>query len=146
MSNVTHPAHYNSGKIEVIEAIEDWKLDYPSGNAVKYIARAGRKNPDKEIEDLEKAVWYLKRKIENLTATKEGRDPIRPNAMNPQSSTSATDASTLVPYGTPTVIAKRAHWATLVRNLFNHWEENPKNLPEFERLAVLHLNASYPVF
>lgn len=93
MSNVTHPAHYNSGKIEVIEAIEDWKLDYHSGNAVKYIARAGRKDPSKEIEDLEKAQWYLKRKIENLKAKREGREPIRPNDMNPRG-TSATPAST----------------------------------------------------
>lgn len=80
--NVNHPPHYNAGKIEVIEFIEDQKLDYPCGNAVKYICRAGKKNPDKEVEDLEKAVWYLSRKIEVLKAAKEGRDPKRPNAMN----------------------------------------------------------------
>lgn len=83
MSNqVEHPSHYNSGKIEVIEALEDWKLDFHSANAVKYVARAGRKNPDKEIEDLEKAVWYLKRKIELITAKKEGREVVRPNDMS----------------------------------------------------------------
>lgn len=81
MSNVSHPKHYNSGKIEVIEAIEDWKLTYHRGNAVKYIARAGKKDPEKEIEDLEKAVWYLNRDLENLRATKEGREPVRPNDM-----------------------------------------------------------------
>lgn len=84
MSNINHPSHYNSGKIEVIEAIEDWKLDYPCGNAVKYIARAGKKDPSKEIEDLEKACWYLKRKIEKMKAEKEGREAIRPNDMNPR--------------------------------------------------------------
>lgn len=84
MSNVSHPKHYNSGKIEVIEAIEDWKLNYQRGNAVKYIARAGKKDPAKEIEDLEKARWYLNREIENLTAAKEGREPKRPNEMNPR--------------------------------------------------------------
>lgn len=86
MSNVTHPSHYNSGKIEVIEAIEDWGLSYHRGNVVKYVARAGKKDPAKEIEDLEKAAWYLARDIENLKAAKEGRAPIRPNAMNPKSS------------------------------------------------------------
>lgn len=83
MSNVTHPSHYNSGKIEVIEAIEDWKLCYHLGNSVKYIARAGKKDPSKEIEDLEKAAWYLKRKIEKLTAAKQNREAVRPNDMNP---------------------------------------------------------------
>lgn len=66
MSTVDHPAHYNRGKIEVIEAIEDWKLDFHLGNAVKYIARAGIKDPIKEVEDLEKAAWYLARKISLL--------------------------------------------------------------------------------
>ena len=77
--SVNHPSHYNSGKIEVIEAIEDWKLNYHRGNSVKYIARAGKKNPDKEIEDLQKAIWYLNRDVERLTAIKEGRDTAKPN-------------------------------------------------------------------
>lgn len=51
---VNHPSHYNLGKIEVIEAIEDWKLSYHQGNAVKYIARAGKKDAGKELEDLKK--------------------------------------------------------------------------------------------
>lgn len=76
--SVNHPSHYNTGKIEVIEFIEDQKLDYHCGNSVKYICRAGRKNPEKHVEDLEKAVWYLKRKIETLKA-----NPRRPNEMNP---------------------------------------------------------------
>ena len=78
MSNVNHPSHYNSGKIEVIEAIEDWGLNYHCGNAVKYVARAGKKDPDKFVEDLEKAIWYLERKIEIETA----KEPRRPNDMN----------------------------------------------------------------
>lgn len=85
MSNVNHPPHYNSGKIEVIEAIEDWQLNYHLGNAVKYIARAGRKDPAKLIEDLQKASWYLQRKIEVLVAEKAGREIVRPNDMNVRS-------------------------------------------------------------
>lgn len=64
--NINHPAHYNSGNIEVIEALEDWKLNFHRANAVKYIARAGKKNPDTEEEDLEKAIWYLVRDLKVL--------------------------------------------------------------------------------
>ena len=65
-NNVEHPKHYNTGKIEVISAIEDWNLDFHLGNVVKYVARAGKKDPKKELEDLKKAVFYLQRKVENL--------------------------------------------------------------------------------
>lgn len=78
---VNHPSHYNSGKIEVIEFIEDQKLCYHLGNSVKYISRAGKKDPTKELEDLKKASWYLQRKIEELKAQKENRLPLRPNQM-----------------------------------------------------------------
>lgn len=78
---VNHPSHYNSGKIEVIEALEDWNLNFHLANAVKYCARAGKKDPTKEIEDLQKAVWYIQRRIELLKAAKEGRAVVRPNDM-----------------------------------------------------------------
>ena len=64
--NVNHPAHYTDGKIEVIDFIEDKQLGYHLGNAVKYISRAGKKDPEKTAEDLRKAVWYLNRYIELL--------------------------------------------------------------------------------
>lgn len=64
--NVNHPSHYTSGQIEVIDFIEDKDLGFHLGNAVKYISRAGRKNPDKTVEDLRKAVWYINRQIERL--------------------------------------------------------------------------------
>lgn len=66
--NVNHPAHYTDGKIEVIDFIEDKQLGYHLGNAVKYISRAGKKDPEKTAEDLRKAVWYLNRYIEKLEA------------------------------------------------------------------------------
>lgn len=62
--NINHPSHYTSGKIEVIDAIEDWNLGFHRGNVIKYVARAGKKDPLKELEDLEKAQWYLNREIE----------------------------------------------------------------------------------
>lgn len=64
--NVNHPSHYNDGKIEPIDYIEDKKLNFHLGNVVKYVSRAGKKNPDKELEDLKKARWYLDRYIEKL--------------------------------------------------------------------------------
>ncbi|MDD3229751.1 MAG: DUF3310 domain-containing protein [Oscillospiraceae bacterium] len=66
VDNVNHPSHYTSGKIEVIDFIVDQKLTYCLGNAVKYIARAGKKDPSKTIEDLQKAVWYTNKQIEIL--------------------------------------------------------------------------------
>lgn len=62
--NVNHPEHYNKGKIEVIDFIEDQSLGFHLGNAVKYICRAGVKDPEKEIEDLKKAIWYIQRYID----------------------------------------------------------------------------------
>ena len=60
--NVDHPSHYNHGTIEVIDAIEDWNLNFCLGNAIKYIARCAYKGHKKE--DLEKAIWYLYRELE----------------------------------------------------------------------------------
>ena len=68
---VSHPSHYTDGKIEVIDFIEDKKLNFHLANAVKYIARAGKKCPEKEIEDLKKARWYLNRHIQNLEGINE---------------------------------------------------------------------------
>ena len=64
--NVNHPSHYTSGKIEVIDFIEDKELGFHLGNAVKYISRAGRKDANKTIEDLRKATWYINRQIQIL--------------------------------------------------------------------------------
>lgn len=61
-NTINHPAHYNTGKIEVIDAIEDWDLGFNLGNAVKYIARADHKG--KPLEDLQKALWCVNREIE----------------------------------------------------------------------------------
>jgi len=63
-SNVNHPQHYNEGSIEVIDAIDDWNLDFSAGNIVKYIVRAAHKGNQKE--DLEKALWYIQRMLNKL--------------------------------------------------------------------------------
>ncbi|MBM4686229.1 DUF3310 domain-containing protein [Rhodococcus hoagii] len=41
-------------------------LNFNRGNAIKYAARAGAKDPAKELEDLHKAKWYIDREISRL--------------------------------------------------------------------------------
>lgn len=60
---VNHPSHYNKG-IEAIDIIESWELNFSLGNAIKYILRAPHKG--KQLEDLQKASWYINREIERL--------------------------------------------------------------------------------
>lgn len=59
-----NPDHYKwlPNGIEAIDICEN--LGYNLGNVVKYILRAGRKDPSKLLEDLKKAQWYLNREIE----------------------------------------------------------------------------------
>ena len=65
---VNHPKHYGGedNPYEAIKVIEAWDLDFCLGNAVKYISRAGKKDSSKELEDLNKAIWYLKRRSEQI--------------------------------------------------------------------------------
>ena len=72
--NVNCPSHYTEGrKYEPIDVIVDWGLNFPLGNTVKYISRAGRKldylgqDPKaKKLEDLKKAEFYLNYEINRL--------------------------------------------------------------------------------
>ena len=61
LEHVNHPNHYNKGKFEVIDVIEDWGLGFNLGNAIKYIGRCEHKENKKQ--DLEKALWYIKREL-----------------------------------------------------------------------------------
>ena len=63
---VNHPTHYHHDTIEAINVIEAWALNFNRGNVVKYLSRAGLKDPEKELQDLHKALWYLKREIKRL--------------------------------------------------------------------------------
>tara|TARA_R100000808_G_scaffold5977_1_gene17970 strand:+ start:1932 stop:2393 length:462 start_codon:yes stop_codon:yes gene_type:complete len=64
IEKVNSPSHYNTGRIEVIDAIEDWNLGFNDGNAIKYIARHQYKG--NSVQDIEKAIWYLQRHLKNL--------------------------------------------------------------------------------
>jgi hypothetical protein len=67
---INHPNHYGGAEnvYEVIKVCEAWDLhtDAYLFNVVKYVARAGKKDPTKEIEDLKKAAFYLDRRIKLL--------------------------------------------------------------------------------
>jgi hypothetical protein len=65
---VNHPDHYGgeTNVYEAIKVIDAWGLDFCLGNTVKYISRAGKKESDKELQDLKKALWYLQHKIDTL--------------------------------------------------------------------------------
>jgi len=61
--SVNHPEYYSPGTYEAINIIEHYGLGFSLGNAIKYILRAGIKDPSKYTEDLEKAIWYINREI-----------------------------------------------------------------------------------
>ncbi len=65
---VNHPKHYGGEEnlYEAIKVIDAWELGFSLGNTVKYISRAGKKDPNKELEDLNKASWYLNHHIDQL--------------------------------------------------------------------------------
>ena len=77
VDNVNHPAHYNShpSGIECIEITRHHNFDI--GNAIKYLWRAGLKSEegmedaDKQVEDLNKAIWYIKDEIKRITELKK---------------------------------------------------------------------------
>jgi hypothetical protein len=62
--SINHPSHYTQGKIEVIDFIEDQKMDFRAASALKYLCRYRFKG--KPLEDLKKSVWYINRIIQEL--------------------------------------------------------------------------------
>lgn len=66
---VNHPKHYNANPsgVEAITVIEH--MSFNVGNAVKYLWRAGSKDPN-ALQDLKKAAWYVNREIERLSKCK----------------------------------------------------------------------------
>lgn len=64
MADAINPNYYQRNGTQLIDVIED--LPMCRGNAVKYLVRAGNKNPDTLLEDLEKAKWYVEREISRV--------------------------------------------------------------------------------
>jgi len=69
MNNNIRPAHYeadDNNPYEVIKIIQHYNLSFEIGNCLKYSIRAGKKDPDKHVEDLEKAIQYLQFEIDKI--------------------------------------------------------------------------------
>jgi hypothetical protein len=63
---VNNPPHYQTESgLQPIDVIEKFNLNFNLGNAIKYILRAGKKGSAQQ--DLEKAIYYLAREINNLS-------------------------------------------------------------------------------
>lgn len=75
MDQINHPVYYGgeNNPYEAIKVIEHYNLDFHLGNVLKYILRQGIKTED-GLPDLEKALWYLQRKIDlvKLNSLKNG--------------------------------------------------------------------------
>lgn len=67
---VNHPSHYGGADdpFEAIKVIRAWGAGFAVGNALKYLARAGKKDPSRHIEDLRKAIFYLEDEVRALEA------------------------------------------------------------------------------
>lgn len=61
----SRPKHYAASDIQPIDVIESWDLGFHLGNVIKYIGRAQHKGS--EIDDIDKAIWYLKRYRKGLS-------------------------------------------------------------------------------
>ena len=65
-TNETGPEYYRRGSIQVWDFVRDQELNFHLGNVIKYVCRAGHKFDD--IDDLEKAIHYLKNEVEFRTS------------------------------------------------------------------------------
>lgn len=82
MESKTSPKHYQLGNgFQVIDLTET--LDFCSGNVVKYVARAGNKTGESTLDDLEKALWYLQRRIENVKKSEAALGELRDSGGQP---------------------------------------------------------------
>ena len=68
---VNNPVHYGGADnpYEAIKVIDAWDLGFNLGNTVKYIARCGKK--DDELQELEKAAWYLNNEIQKIKSRRQ---------------------------------------------------------------------------
>ena len=62
--NAIKPSHYKAGEFDVIAFCQLHNINFDLGNVIKYVTRAGKKENNSELQDLNKAMEYLKRRIE----------------------------------------------------------------------------------
>ena len=102
---VKRPDHYCFSKFEPKDVIREWGLNFNLGSAVKYIARAGRK--DDIVQDLKKAREFLTFEIEALEAERAGmsaKAPDHPNCRCSMKKGKKLDVYKVkLPYGNPDI-------------------------------------------
>lgn len=97
---INNPSHYAAGrKYETIDVIDDWELGYRLGNCVKYVSRAGRKDPAKTIEDLKKAQWYLSREIDALEGSQTSYSATYEDVLEDYAASAAQGEELVLEYG-----------------------------------------------
>jgi hypothetical protein len=64
-----HPTHYSRLNPEPIDVINSWNMGFDLGNVIKYVARAGHKDGNSKLQDLEKAKYYLEHEINILKSS-----------------------------------------------------------------------------
>ena len=69
--NPIEPEYYGKPGTQPIDLIDSQNLPFNRGNVIKYVTRAGKKSKDTEIQDLQKAQYYLNREITRLVRQKE---------------------------------------------------------------------------
>lgn len=71
-NNPIKPNHYQAGEFDVIAFCFKHNLDFATGNIIKYVTRAGKKDKDKTLEDLYKGLEYLERRIKFIESKEQG--------------------------------------------------------------------------
>ena len=69
---INQPQHYQGGNISTNDVIREFNLNFALGNVVKYVLRAGRKPDASTLEDLNKALWYLRDEIKERKPDSSG--------------------------------------------------------------------------
>lgn len=102
---IKRPEHYCFSKFEPKDVIREWGLNFNLGSAVKYIARAGRK--DDIVQDLKKAREFLSFEIEALEAERAGKSVKVPDHLNCRCSVKKEEKlkvyTVILPYGNPDI-------------------------------------------
>lgn len=81
---VNSPSHYCRGGYELGPILYAWGISHRRASAVEYIMRAGAKDPEKEVEDLRKAIRNLEMELEYME--RYGRQEVRMNDNNESAS------------------------------------------------------------
>jgi hypothetical protein len=90
---VEAPVHYTRLSPQPIEVIEAWDLDFFTGSAIKYLARAGHKAGADAKLDLQKAISFIQRKVDKM----DGKSVARPGYVVPH--VAGCDGTTSTPRG-----------------------------------------------